>query len=76
MIKSYLRLVNITLLLGAFVKGKGSSRRLKYKSGRAQAYTQADNQLLLMGYVRSHRNPADHSNRRLPQRSNRGAVKK
>ena len=49
---------------------------LKYSSRRAQTYTQAGDQLPLMGYVRSHRNPADHSSRRLPQRSNRGAVKK
>ena len=75
MIKSYLRLVNNTLLLGAFVKGKGSSRRLKYKSGRAQAYAEADNQLPLRGYVRSHSNPAGYYSQ-IPQRPNRGAVKK
>ena len=74
--KKYLHLVDNTSVLGAFVKGRSSSRRLKYVIRRAQAYTLAGNLLPLLGYVRSHRNPADHPSRRFPQRSNRGALKK
>ena len=71
--RKYLHLVDNTAVLGAFVKGRSSSRRLKYVIRRAQAYTLAGNLWPLLGYVRSHRNPADRPSRRFPSRSNRGA---
>ena len=55
--RKYLHLVDNTAVLGAFVKGR----------------TLAGNLWPLLGYVRSHRNPADRPSRRFPSRSNRGA---
>ncbi len=60
-------------VLGAFVKGRSSSLRLKYVIRRAQSLTLAGSLWPLVAYVRSHRNPVDHLSRRFPERSKRCA---
>ena len=65
----FLHLIDNTSVHGALVKGRTSSRRLKYVIKESQSYVLAGNWHPLFGYTRSHTNPADHPRRRFPLRS-------
>ena len=65
----FLHLIDNTSVHGALVKGRTSSRRLKYVIKKSQSYVLAGNLHPLFGYTRSHTNPADHPSRRFPLRS-------
>ena len=75
-VKSYLHWVNNTLLLRAFVKKERSQTQAEIQKWASSSLYPSRQSIAADRMVRSHRNPADHYSRRIPQRPNQGAMKK